>query len=138
MKRLFLAGTALAMTLAGAFPLYAGDRGEAWGSLLRRCDSRMSRADEQKLGKAIEGLPDRDKARLRARLKRIELLTRAWVRAERQAKAAAAARAVLGLFGAAPGVPMNLRPTLDFIMELNGFGTRKEPGILGKRGKKMF
>ena len=79
MKRLFLAGTALAMTLAGAFPLYAGDRGEAWGNLLRRCDGRMSRANEQKLGRAIESLNDRDKARLRARLKRIELLTRAWV-----------------------------------------------------------
>ncbi|KAF0244672.1 MAG: hypothetical protein FD180_2339 [Planctomycetota bacterium] len=138
MKRLIAITAALAITLAGAFPLYAGDRGEAWGNLLRRCDGRMSRAEEQKLGKAIESLNDREKSRLRARLKRIELLTRAWVRAERQAKAAAAARAVLGLFGPAPGVSMNIRPALDFIMELNGFGTKKEPGVLGKRGKKMI
>ena len=137
MKRLIAMTAALAMSLAGAFPLYAGDRAEAWGNLLRRCDGRMSRAEEKKLGRAIESLSDREKSHLRARLKRIELLTRAWVRAERQAKAAAAARIVLGLFAPAAGVQVDLRPTLDFIMELNGFGTKKEPGVLGKRGKKM-
>jgi hypothetical protein len=137
MKRLIAVTAALAMSLAGAFPLYAGDRGEAWGNLLRRCDGRLSRVEEEKLGKAIDGMNSREKAKLRARLKRIELLTRAWVRAERQAKAAAAARVMLGLFSPAAGVRMDLRPTLDFIMELNGFGTKKEPGVLGKRGKKM-
>lgn len=137
MKRLVTIGAALAMTLAGAFPLHAGDRGEDWGALLKRCDSRMRQGPEKKgLGGALDRMSERDRARLRARLKRIELLTRAWVRAERQARTASAARAILAVFGTAPA-PVDLRPTLDFIMELNGLGTKRVPGVLGKRGKKM-
>lgn len=136
MKTLILAGAALAMTLAGVSPLYAGDRSEQWGALLKRCDGRMSRVDERKLGRALDSMTERERARIRARLKRIELMTKAWVRAEQQARSAAAARAVLSVFGQMP-VSLDLRPTLDVILELNGLGTKKTPGVLGKRGKKM-
>jgi hypothetical protein len=134
-SRLAAFGAALAITLAGASHLWAGERDEAWGALLHRCDTRMSRADEKKLGEALGRLTEREKARLSARLKRIELLTKAWVRAEQQARCAATARAVLGVFGPASGVPVDLRATMDFILELNGLGTRHEPGVLGRKGK---
>ncbi|MCE9582073.1 MAG: hypothetical protein K8T20_06100 [Planctomycetes bacterium] len=130
-------GAALAMTLAGASHLWAGDRDESWGALLHRCDQRMSRTDEARLSDALDRLTERQRARLSARLKRIDLLTKAWVRAERQARCAAAARAVMNVFGAGSGVPVDLRPTLDMILQLNGLGTKKEPGVLGRKGKEL-
>lgn len=135
MKRLLLCGTALAMTLAGAFPLWAGEREEAWGALLRRCDGRMSRVEERQVDRALRAMSPREKAAIRARLKRIEALTQAWVRAERQARCAAMAKAMLGVVAPTCGVQVDLEPAFRFIMELNGLGGKPAPA---KKRQKML
>ena len=114
--------------------MYGGEREEAWGALLRRCDGRMTRGEEKKLDRALKSMSAHERAALRARLKRIDLLTKAWVHAERQARCAMAARALLGVMVPSAGAPVNLAPTFQFIMELNGLGTKKVPGVLTRKG----
>lgn len=141
--RLAAFGTALAIMVAGASSLGAEQRPptreDAWGAFLERCEKKGSprrveskKQGEARLRKALARLSESDKERIRERLRRIELMTKAWVAAERQARSAAVARRVMAMF-----MPLcrqaDLRPAVQMLLRLNGFPEPKRRGVLGRK-----
>ena len=141
-------GIALAMIVAGASSLSAEERhrprDDAWRSFLERCDRQdgprrvVKKKHESRLGRALSRLSEAERDRLRERLRRIELMTQAWIRSQQQARAMVLGRHLMAGLVPALRVPVDLRPAMQFIMQLNGFGTKRHPGILGRRGKQMM
>jgi hypothetical protein len=135
--KLSAVNAALAILVAGASSLWAGDVGpreEGWKAFLERCDRK---ADERRLERTVKRLSERERLELRERLKRIRLMTEAWVRAERQARCARAAKAVGAVFVPAMRQPMDWRPAMEFIMQMNGFAPRRG-GVIGRKGRQLM
>lgn len=127
---------ALAMLFAGAFSLEAREPGPAhdgeWREFMRRCGGEL--VPEAKIRKAVKSMSRSDRAEVQARLRRIRLMTEAWARAERQAQALFATRALVG--GLYPALRADVRPAVDFIMQMNGFGVKR--GVIGRRTGQML